>query len=111
MIAQRRRLTPHLGRVKHVGALVDGGGPRRFVCVFVRCELVVFVAFLGGGDPHAWGKTQANTYIRCLHVCAGEQIARFEQEELQETFIYTARGRSGKSSAHMEGRVWVYGET
>lgn len=66
-------------------------------------ELVVFVAFRGG--PLAWGKTQANTYIRCLHVCAAEQIARFEQEELQETFIYTTPGRSGKSRAHMDGCV------
>lgn len=77
MIAQQWRLTPHLGHVKHVGALVDGGSPRRFVCVFVRRELVVFVAFRGDDSPH---KTQANAYIRCLHVCAGEQIARFVSE-------------------------------
>lgn len=53
-MAQRRQLTPHLGHVKHAGALVDGGSPRRFVCVFVRREFVVFVAFRVG-QTHTFG--------------------------------------------------------
>lgn len=72
MIAQRRRLTPHLGRVKHVGALVDGGGPRMFVCVFVRCELVVFVAFLGGGGTRTHGAKHKQTHTFGVCMCVLE---------------------------------------
>lgn len=68
MIAQQWRLTPHLGHVKHVGALVDGGSPRRFVCVFVRRELVVFVAFRGDDPPHPQKHKQTHTFGVCMCV-------------------------------------------